>query len=46
MGADGVNHSQLWAKGTSGERVAAYFSVWSVVLTLSISVILMMPSAV
>jgi len=26
--------------------VAAYFSVWSVVLTLSISVIMMMPSAV
>ena len=40
VGADGVNHSQLWAERTNGElwaNWAAFLTLVSVVLSLSMS---------
>ena len=45
-GADAVNDSQLWANGTNGEpwgNWAAYLTLVSVVLTLSMSAICWAP---
>ena len=47
MGADGVNHSQLWVKGLNGELRggwAAYLTLVSVLLSLSMSAMCLAPS--